>query len=138
MGNYNLIFQRFIAMQQYRNGPPISFRPQGQQQNQQGFNRNQFVSPQFQQQNFQQFHVQPGFNQNQFQGGGNMIPMPQQQPQTLQKSYMNDPRAGSNMDAKYVAHLGTLENFINQNDVKKLPGSVLVNKTKDNMDFELC
>lgn len=118
-------------------GPPIAFRPnQGGIQpppapHNQGFNRNQF-SNQFQP--FQNFQVNTGHH---------MIPGPQTQHQQVQpaqsnKSYMNDPRAGSNMDAKYVAHLKTLHQFIGKNDMKDFPGATLVNKTEDKMHFELC
>jgi len=122
-----------------RNQPPISFRPQQQQPQQNNqFNRNQFVNPQHNQQQNQHQNQQPqndfynlNINVNNTQrntGGG---------PQPQAKSYMQDPRAGSNMDAKYIAHLKTLEDFLNKNDVKDLTGAKLVNKTLDKVNYDL-
>lgn len=122
-----------------RQQPPISFRP-GQQQPQQNtqFNRNQFQNQQqnqFQQNtNFMQFNNQGYNNQGNLAGG----PVPQRQQQTNQKSTFHDPRAGSNMNAKYIAHLKTLQDFINKNDVKDFPGAKLVNNTESQLhNFDL-
>ena len=106
-----------------RNQPPISFRPQQQQPQQNNqFNRNQFVNPQQNQhlnQNLNQhlnqqpndfYNLNINVNNTQRNTGGG--------PQPQAKSYMQDPRAGSNMDAKYIAHLKTLEDFLTKNDVK--------------------
>jgi len=43
--------------------------------------------------------------------------------QNINKSYMNNPLGGSNMNDKYIKHLGDLENYINSHDMKQIPGA---------------
>jgi len=126
-------------------GPPISFRPgAGAQMQQPAFGGN--AQPQMQQQNWggrggpmptfgnqqQQFGIPQGQGPSKI-GMNNQNP---QQPAPIAKSKMFNPITGSNMEQKYVNHLNTLEKHI-ANELRALPGTQMVNATRDQANYEL-